>query len=184
MQTPPPIPRDRWAIPRKIGYVSAVQYAHFVAAPLLAAAAISLSGIMAADADKFRWPGPAILVLTVCTILLISCIQNSFNGASYLLIPADLDAWYGNTQRPSVAKLMQMQQQSMRRWRRSVVKAVNLYNLGVTTLALGATISLSPPEHSSVEHAVCRWSACALVGISTIYASVATASIWLETRSD
>lgn len=184
MQTPPLIPRDRWAIPRKIGYVSAVQYAHFVAAPLLAAASISLAGIMAADADKFRWPGPAILMMTVCTVLLISCIQCSFNGASHLLSPADLDAWYGDMQRPPEAMLMQMQQQSMRRWRRSAVKAVHLYNLGVTILGLGATVALAPPDNSSLEHAICRWSACGVVGISTIYASVATVCVWLDTRTD
>ncbi|GGV78197.1 hypothetical protein GCM10010294_46980 [Streptomyces griseoloalbus] len=172
-------PRDRWAIPSKIGYVTAAQNAHFVAAPLLAAAAIGIAGVMAADGDKFRWPGPAMMLMTVCAVLFISCIQSSFNAATHLFNSADLDAWYGTSDKPPETVLMQVQQRDFQIWKSSSRRAVRLYNWGVVTLGMGTAAALAPHESASFEHAACRWTACAVVVIATVRVAVTTA---LEAR--
>ena len=169
-------PRDRWAIPPKIGYVNAAQNAHFVAAPLLAAAAIGIAGVMAADGDKFRWPGPAMTLMTVCAVFFVSCIQSSFNAATHLFNPADLDAWYGSSEKPPDTVLMQIQQRDFQIWKQSSRRAVRLYNWGVVTLGSGTAVALSPPGNASSAHAVCRWAACAFVLVATLRVAAATAT--------
>ncbi|MBW8737038.1 MAG: hypothetical protein JF621_07880 [Streptomyces turgidiscabies] len=139
---------------------------------------------MAADADKFRWPGPAILIMTLCIVFLISCIQCSFNALSHLITPADLDTWHGNTQRPPDVVLMQIQQVELRKWERESVKAVHRYNLGVTTLGFGAAVALAPPEGASVGHLVFRWSACGIVALATVNVSITAVRVWNSTRSN
>ncbi|MFI1421121.1 hypothetical protein ACH4VX_24735 [Streptomyces sp. NPDC020731] len=170
----PGTPRDRWAIPPKIGYVNAAQNAHFVAAPLLAAAAIGIAGVMAADGDKFRWPGPAMMLLTVCAVLFVTCIQSSFNAATHLFNPADLDTWYGASEKPPDTVLMQIQQHDFQIWKRSSRKAVRLYNWGVVTLGMGTAVALAPHESASTEHAACRWAAGTIVVVATLRVAVAT----------
>ncbi|MFJ7135475.1 hypothetical protein [Streptomyces fungicidicus] len=167
-------PRDRWAIPPKIGYVNAAQNAHFVAAPLLAAAAIGIAGVMAADGDKFRWPGPAMTLMTVCAVFFVSCIQSSFNAATHLFNPADLDAWYGSSEKPPDTVLMQIQQRDFQIWKQSSRRAVRLYNWGVVTLGMGTATALAPHESASSAHAACRWAACAFVVVATVRVAATT----------
>ncbi|MGW1022671.1 hypothetical protein ACWD4J_02975 [Streptomyces sp. NPDC002577] len=44
-----------------------------IAAPLLASGGLGLIGVVAAGEDKFRWPGQALLLVTLAAILLVSC---------------------------------------------------------------------------------------------------------------
>jgi hypothetical protein len=57
-----------WAKPTLLGYGSTSDAAHFVAAPLLAGACIATIGVLGADGDKFRWPGPAMLMLALAVV--------------------------------------------------------------------------------------------------------------------
>lgn len=174
----------RWAIPPKIGYAAAVQNAHFVAAPLLAGAAIGVSGVIAADSEKFRWGGPSIVVLALSSVLFISCMQSSFNAAAYLFTPADLDAWYGDSDRPDVERLMQIQWNDFQVWRRLTRKAVDRYNLGVISLGVGAAVTLAPKGNSPPVDAGFRWAACSIVGLATVCEMVKYGIAHVQRRSN
>ncbi|MET7351011.1 hypothetical protein [Streptomyces mirabilis] len=57
--------------PKPLGLVHAADVALTIAAPLLTAGALSLIGVVCADADKFRWPGPTLLLLVLTVLSLI-----------------------------------------------------------------------------------------------------------------
>ncbi|WP_351234439.1 hypothetical protein [Streptomyces sp. NPDC002133] len=58
-----------------LSYGRSIESVTSVAAPLLAAGAVAVLGVVAADDDKFRWPGPSILLLAMAAIALVACVQ-------------------------------------------------------------------------------------------------------------
>ncbi|MEU9959511.1 hypothetical protein [Streptomyces sp. NPDC050982] len=183
-----PSPEDdfdtgRWAVPKRIGYIAASEFTHFVAAPLLAGSSIAVVGVIIADGDKLRWPGPATFSLTLCAIFFISSIQRSFNARANLFSAADVDAWFGTTGRPPEAVLKQFQRAGFQKWRSAVDGATNSYNLGVVMLGVGASLALAPPQNSGVVHASFRWAACSVAGLAAVSELLSAIRIWRRSRS-
>ncbi|MFD5341943.1 hypothetical protein [Streptomyces hawaiiensis] len=173
---------EGWKVPKPIGYIAASESIHFVAAPLLAAAAITAIGVILADGDKLRWPDAAVLALTVCVTLFVFSIQRSFNARAHLFSAADIDDWFGTAYRPPDTVLKQHQHAGVKKWRTTVRGATNAYNLGVVTLGLGACLALAPPEDTTFWQAFFRWTASGVAAVSAGTEGISTARIWHSQR--
>ncbi|MFE6942223.1 hypothetical protein [Streptomyces chartreusis] len=160
---------DEWDRPALIGAPHAVDQAHFVAAPLLAGAAIATAGLLGADGGRFRWPGPAMLCFTLASIFLIASVQLAFRGRSFLYTPAELHDWWKGVHPPSQTVLQDEHRADMEQWRRWVGRAGDAYNLGVVCLGLGAIGLLAPPANASTGHALMRWLAVAAAAVATAW---------------
>ncbi|MGK3941376.1 hypothetical protein ABK046_23430 [Streptomyces caeruleatus] len=65
------------------GFGTAAKEAHFIAAPLLTAAALSLAGVVAGADDEFRWPGVTLFLLVATSMALIASIQISYYALQF-----------------------------------------------------------------------------------------------------
>ncbi|MEV6781942.1 hypothetical protein [Streptomyces sp. NPDC051098] len=158
-----------WAKPTPLGYGIASEAAHFVAAPLLAGACIATIGVLGADGDKFRWPGPAMLLLTLAFVALIASVQYGFHARGHFYSPTDVDTWYPpGRSRPAESTLRQHQQRDFQQWRRLSRRGSTAYNVGIVLLGAAATLVLAPPEEASLGHTVCRWTAAAVTALGSV----------------
>ncbi|GHG79028.1 hypothetical protein GCM10018779_59550 [Streptomyces griseocarneus] len=168
-----------WSRPLPIGDPHAADQAHFVAAPLLAGAAVATTGVLGADGSQFRWPGPAMLCLTLAAISLITSIQLAFRGRGYIYSPAELRDWWGDEPAPDEGLLQEEQREDFRRWVRWMHRAATAYNVGIILLGCGMLGLLAPPEGASLTHAGVRWLAVAATALGTGWESVSlTRLLW------
>jgi hypothetical protein len=158
-----------WAKPDPLAYGASADAAHFVAAPLLAAGAVALLGVVAADADKFRIPSVALLALTVATVLLVASVQFGFHARAVLYSASEVSDWWGEE---AVAgdrdRRVAQQRADFDRWRFRIRRAVRAYNLGVTMLAVGVALSLVPPANLAAGPSAVRWVACGFAGLAAL----------------
>ena len=146
-----------------------------MAAPLLAGAAVATAGVLGADGAQFRWPGPAMLCLTLAAIALIGSIQLAFRARGYLYSPAELRDWWDGVGAPSDEVLQQEQRRDFERWRLWVNRAALIYNLGVVLLGCGVAGVLAPPAEASEAHAGTRWLAAAAAMLGSGWESIVMA---------
>ncbi|MGW1030248.1 hypothetical protein ACWD4J_42505 [Streptomyces sp. NPDC002577] len=138
-----------------------------VAAPLLASGGVGLIGVVAADEDKFRWPGPALLLVTLAAILLVSCVQWGFRARPCLYSMADVEQLYGGAltaeQRERYAHQHAVDHA---RWQRTTALADASYTAGLIALGLGVALVLAPPVGGT--HAGWRWTAFGAVLLAVV----------------
>jgi len=160
---------SRWATPAPLGYGAASEAAYFVAAPLLAGACVATVGVMGADADKFRWPAPAMLLLTLAFVAFIGSVQYGFHARQHLYSPADVDAWHPpGAGRRDEDSLRREQQRNFEEWRRLSRLGSLTYNAGIVFLGVGTTLVLVPPEGASLVAALCRWTASGVTALGSL----------------
>jgi hypothetical protein len=161
--------RPQWAKPAPLGYGQAADAAHFVAAPLLASASVALIGVIGADGEKFRWPGPALLALALASVTLIGSIQYGFHARADLYSAGDLEDWWGPEDlKDRKQALQERQRDDFERWKGTIDRAVVTYNLGITLLGAGVALCLAPPSTAPAMQAAFRWIACAAVAAATV----------------
>lgn len=159
----------QWAKPAPLGYGQASDAAHFVAAPLLTSAAVALIGVIGADGDKFRWPGPALLALAMAAMALVGSVQYGFHARALLYSAADVAAWWGQEDLTGRrAELRQRQHEHFGQWQIKIGRAVLAYNLGTALLGAGVAACLAPPTSTTGPAALCRWLACAAVAAGAL----------------
>ena len=124
-----------------------------VAAPLLAGFSITTTAAVAASSSSFRWPGAALLSLTLASILLVTSLQLGFHARQHLYSPADVAAWWSAedlTEPGRADRLRREQHANYAQWQRSSAKARASYNAGIIVLALAVARShwrrLIPPD--------------------------------------
>ncbi|MEU6340467.1 hypothetical protein ABZ883_05880 [Streptomyces sp. NPDC046977] len=156
----------KWPGPPQPGYDQASAAAHFVAAPLLAAAALSLIGVISTDKGQFGWPGTALILLVSATVLLIGSIQLAFNARKHFYTRQTLVDWYGDDQFAEMKdKLLQQLDWDIKRWRLKIAGAVRWFNAGTIALGLAVAATLVPSPTSP--QAELRWAAAALTLAAT-----------------
>lgn len=159
----------RWAKPAPLGYGQAADAAHFVAAPLLTSAAVALIGVIGADGDKFRWPGPALLGLALAATALVGSVQYGFHARALLYSAADVADWWGDQDvTEHCAELRERQHEHFRQWQVKIGRAVLAYNLGTTLLGAGVAACLAPPADATGAMALCRWLAFGAVAAGAL----------------
>ncbi|WP_405587833.1 hypothetical protein [Streptomyces sp. NBC_01092] len=171
-----PAPGQATDVPPALGHGAALKEAHFVAAPLLTAAALSLAGVVAGAADEFLWAGPTLVLLVITAMTLIFSMQLSYNARYYFYTYADLAEWFkgiGDGSAPE-SYIRSQHRLATYMWRTRNDRAVRFYNYGTLMLGLGVAASLAPPDCG--KQVVWRWTASAIV----LAGSIADA-IWVLT---
>ncbi|MFD9328810.1 hypothetical protein [Streptomyces sp. NPDC060065] len=144
----------RWMKPDPLGYGQGVKEVHFIAAPLLAAAALSLAGVVASsDRGTFRWPGFTLLLLVVTAMLLIATIQLGYYARKFLYSRQDVYDWIPQ---PPPAEgtadekfLREWQNDDYHKWLRYNNRANNCFDLGLVLIGVSVANVLAPPHHHS-----------------------------------
>ncbi|MCX5560209.1 hypothetical protein [Streptomyces sp. NBC_00038] len=165
-----------WEKPDPLGYGQGVKEVHFIAAPLLAAAALSLSGVVAsADRGTFRWPGFTLLLLVVTAMLLIATIQLGYYARKFLYSRQDVYDWIPQPppeEGTAVEKyLRKWQNDDYQKWLRYNNRANRCFDLGLVLIGLSVAAVLAPPHgHPSDWRTAAAWTviACTVIEISAI----------------
>ncbi|MET9892807.1 hypothetical protein ABZZ47_21850 [Streptomyces sp. NPDC006465] len=152
------------AYPTPLGLVRASETALFIASPLLAAGSLSLIGVVCADANSFRFTGPALLLLVTAAISLLLSIQLGYHARQWIYSYDDLKNWTARRQpRPED---LDTQASDYKKGRKKLEHAGMAYNAGTVFLAFGVAFILAPRGHN--ELAVWRWFATAIVSAFAI----------------
>jgi hypothetical protein len=160
-----------WNKPAPLGYGQALDAMTNIAAPLLAGFSITVIVAVAADSDKFRWPGAALLSLTLAAVLLVTSLQFGFYARRYLYSAADVSAWWTQEDLDEPGRSERLQRDQRRdfdRWDRGSSKARAAYTVGIVMLALGLALVLVPPHSAEHSQAVLRWIAAAVAAAGAL----------------
>lgn len=172
MTTPEEELTPGWQQPTPLGYGHGAKEAQFVAAPLLAAAALGLAGVVAAAEEKervFLLPGPTLLMLVLSAMSLIYSIQLAYHARKFLYSQQDVLDWYGADiiNQPLLWKeLRRAQSTDFKVWERYIRGANRYFNRGTVFLAFGVAAALAPGKGSS--QPPWRWCAAGIVLLCAI----------------
>ncbi|WP_416974556.1 hypothetical protein [Streptomyces sp. 4F14] len=161
---PAPNVTPPWQSPDPLGYGHGSKEAQFVAAPLLAAAALGLAGVVAgAKDDLFLFSGPTLLILVLSAMSLIFSIQLAYHARKFLYSRQDVYDWheYEAADERTRLALRTKQYNDYRTWFRFNNKANLGFNTGTVLLAFGVAAALAPGGDSSQKG--WRWCAAGIV---------------------
>ncbi|GAA3574887.1 MULTISPECIES: hypothetical protein [Streptomyces] len=152
-----------WQRPTPLGYGQGAKEAQFVAAPLLAAAALGLAGVVAGAKDElFLLSGPTLLVLVLSAMALIFSIQLAYHSRKFLYSRQDVYDWHDLADDEQQQRVLRRQQfNDYQTWRKYNNMANRLFNTGTVLLAFGVAAALAPGDDSSQQG--WRWVAAGIV---------------------
>jgi hypothetical protein len=161
--------------------------AHFITAPLLVAASISLAGVVGGADRQFRWPGLTLLLLVLAALALIASIQLSYHARRYLYSYQDLNDWYSqefvewnDKHAVEAHRFRPKQQRDFDLWEKINERAVHSFNIGTVLLGMGLAAALAPPDGG--KQAVWRWIAAALVTAAALVETTWIANMYIRKK--
>jgi hypothetical protein len=158
-----------WRKPSPLGFGEAVDAVTNVAAPLLAGFSVAAIGVVGADSDKFRWPGPALLCLTASALLFVTCLQLGFHARRHLYSYGDLTAWWTEEELEDRRDLLREEQhRDFVLWNRWRGRADVAYSGGLVLLWLGVAAVLAPPAAGTSSDTAFRWAAAAIAACAAL----------------
>ncbi|MEV6343025.1 hypothetical protein [Actinoplanes sp. NPDC051851] len=150
--------------PNPYGAYPAAEGLGGVAAPLLAAAAATLLGLVLQIEASLRWPGLALLLLAVATVLMLRVVQCNARARGYAVTPGEALAWYPDADDPERRRVVFAELERHRAaWRFWIGSARRHYNLGVLFLLLGTMVTMVPADSAALTPA--RWLAIGVIGL-------------------
>ena len=180
---------ESWRKPAPLAYGPALDAVTTIAAPLLAGFSITVIAAVAASSEKFRWPGIALLALTVAAVLLVASLQLGFYARQHLYSAADVADWWTPEyleESHRAERRQREQQEDFARWKKISSKARTTYNIGITILALGVASVLVPLPSASHSESSFRWAAAAVATMAALgelaWSTVPMLRRWLERR--
>jgi len=163
------------------GFGAAAKEAHFIAAPLLTAAALSLAGVVAGADDAFRWPGITLLLLVATSMTLVASIQMSYYALQFKFTEAERKERQkarGWTE-PTEDELKVILRESQIAYEDNLRYAGVVFNCGTLMLGLGIAAALVPPPCGGHDQAAWRIASAVLVLVCTIADAV---WVWILLR--
>ncbi|MDH6226786.1 MULTISPECIES: hypothetical protein [Streptomyces] len=160
-----------WRKPSPLGFGAAVDAVTNVAAPLLAGFSVAAIGVVGADSDKFRWPGPALFCLTLSALLFVTCVQFGFHARRHLYSYADLTAWWTEDELADTDRrrlLRDEQRHDFDLWNRWRGRAYVAYSGGLVVLWTGVALVLLPPGPGTASDTAFRWAASAVAACAAV----------------
>ncbi|MGW6736171.1 hypothetical protein [Streptomyces sp. NPDC055013] len=130
------------------GFGEASKQAHFVAAPLLTAAALGLAGVVGGADDEFKWPGITLLLLVMTSMALIASIQMGYYALQFKFTEDEMEErrkarlWPPLTEEERRLIL----EHSQITYENSVRRANITFNAGTLMLGVGIAAALVPPD--------------------------------------
>lgn len=183
----------RWSKPNPLGYGAAMDSLGTVACPLLAGFAFASVIVISDDFRNFRWPGTAILALSIAAISFFGALEASFNSKRYIWSPEDVSKWWpeivvepesaGPEERRvdgsyTAERLRGEQRTAFRRWRRWAAWSRRMYNCGVLALLVGLSFAIAPPPGAHAGAAL-RW-----VSAGVVFAALIVELVWMVAVSN
>jgi hypothetical protein len=142
---------------------------------------VALVGVIGADGEKFRWPGPTLLALALASLALISSIQYGFHARARLYSAGDVETWWGTKDLERFEEELQKRQKDhFQEWDIKIAKAVSAYNIGVSLLGAGVAMCAAPEADAGTGEAVSRWVAFAAVAAWTVRELVSALREWRQ----
>lgn len=153
---PPAAPHPGWYRPTPIGLTAARQSMASGSAALLAGFSAISIGVIAQAPDKIRYPGWALLTLTLAAIALVACVQCGFNARARMYSHAEITEWIPHTFTADEADSLQNAQiENARTARKWEWAAEWTYHIGIVFLAAGIGLVLIPMGRSGEN--IPRW---------------------------
>lgn len=164
-----------WDKPHPLGYAHSLDAVGTVAAPLLAGFSLASAVLIADDQTIFRWPGRAIIALTVAAIFMIATVQAGFRARQFLWSFKDAEDWWPEMKedRHIEEQLRNQQHRDLDKWRFWVRVVRRTYHAGILALLSGLALALPPPSGDG-EQETLRWAA-AVVAVAGVVGEV----IWI-----
>ncbi|HZM83406.1 MAG TPA: hypothetical protein VFC19_47430 [Candidatus Limnocylindrales bacterium] len=157
MERPAPATRSPYVVPTPYGRPSSTDGLSTVAAPLLAAGAITLIGVVVQQETALRHPGMTLLLLTAATALLIMAVQCGSWARRYVTSPAEIQQWWPEANRARQEIIEREQRRHARRHRLWARRFTLTFNLGMVCLYLALAAAVMPRAGS--DEAGWRWAA-------------------------
>ena len=146
--------------------------------PLFAGFGFTTLIIVSTDANKFRWPGPTILVLGITSVLLIMAVQSTHQARMRLPTLEDFQRLRETEDSPpNWADENSEKYKSARRWGTGTRAT---YHLGIVLLLAGLGLALAPPG-GGIDYAL-WWSASIIAFVGYGLELVVTFPQWLPRR--
>ncbi|MEU6145477.1 hypothetical protein ABZ848_34660 [Streptomyces sp. NPDC047081] len=152
------------------GFGAAAKEAHFIAAPLLTAAALSLAGVVAGADDEFRWPGVTLLLLVATSMTLIASIQISYYALQFKFTAEDRETRRSarDWAKPTEDELKVILRESQIAYEDNLRYAGVVFNCGTLMLGLGIAAALVPPPCGDHDQTWWRIASAILVLVCTV----------------
>ena len=165
----------KWRKPVPLAYGNAIDSIGSVASPLLAGFSLATIILVSSNAKSFRWPGAAILVLTIAAVTLIGTVQFAYNARQYLWSGADVLNWWPEMASSSELEtlLRDEQAEAFHRWERWASWTRVAYSCGIIALVAGLALAL-PPKHGSGVQDSLRW-----IGAGVAFFACAGEASWI-----
>lgn len=157
----------KWRKPAPLGYGNAIDSVGSVAAPLLAGFSLASVIVVSDDSANFRWPGAAILALTIAAVMFVGAVQCSYNARQYLWSGADVSSWWPELEEGTELEtlLRDEQAEAFRRWQAWSRWIRVTYDWGILALLAGLGLSLAPLHGNGIQASI-RWAAMGVAFIA------------------
>jgi hypothetical protein len=137
-----------------------------VAAPLLAAAAVTLAGVIIQQEDALRLPGTTLLILTGAILVLVASVQCGAWARRYMTTPDQMHSWWPGANPARRAIIEQEQRLYSKRLNIWAGLAALTFNVGLVLLWSGLSVALVPTDNSAQPGL--RWVACVVAATGAV----------------
>jgi hypothetical protein len=165
-------------VPSPYGAPAAAETLSTIAAPLLGGFSVALAGVVMQADEAFRFPGVALLLLSIATVLLLLCVQCGFWARHHFATPDQMIAWWrdyeASPQRQRMVVLEQRRSYDL--YKRWAGRARRAYRYGILAFMAGIMVTLVP-EGTGWQPRI-RWAAVAVMG-----AAVVAEVLWMASAS-
>ncbi|SEF57964.1 hypothetical protein SAMN04489712_101489 [Thermomonospora echinospora] len=135
-----------------------------IAAPLLAAAAVTVIGVIVQQPSSLAWPSLALTLLVLSAIALIAAVQLGFWARAHVVTPAELAEWWPMLKpEDRWRRVRETQWRAAAHYRRWDDATRYAYSAGIVLLWLGIGVALVPDDPS-----VYRWVPAVLAWLAAL----------------
>jgi len=138
-------------VPEFYGEHGSIDSMTSIAAPLLAGAAVSITGVVIQQESALRFPGTVLLLLVLTLLLLLTAVQAGFWARRHAVVPEDIEKWYpelSGSRRRALA--LQDQHRDSADFQLWANRARWCFGLGITLLWAAVATALIP-QHGNKE---------------------------------
>lgn len=150
------------------GSARALESLSGIAAPLLAAASVTVIGVIVQQPSSLAWPSLALTWLVLAAIALITSVQFGFWARHYAVTPAEIAAWWPMMDpKDRWNRVRGVQWHAAHHYRRWARYARIAYSAGIVALWMGVGFALVPSHASAY-----RWVPAALAWFAALAETV------------
>ena len=158
--------RSPYEVPTPYGEAAGSELASSVAAPLLAAGAIALAGVVVQQEDSLRYPGVVLVLLVAAVLMLVVAVQCGYWARQYAITPDELRQWWPD---PNPARLKMMREEQyvhIARHRMWSNRAAITFNAGILLLWMALGLAVMPK--GGMQEPIWRWVAAGLACLAVV----------------